>query len=50
MWVVAMLTVPYLVTTLIGKALFDPGLEKIYRVVSYSVITLAVVSGLPVLD
>ncbi|MBE1282476.1 MAG: TSUP family transporter [Rhodobacteraceae bacterium] len=48
--VALMLSVPYVITTLIGKALFDPGLEKFYRVVSYSVITLAVVSGLPILD
>ena len=49
-WIVGMLAVPYLITTLIGKALFDPKLEKIYRVLSYSVITGAVIIGLPLLD
>lgn len=50
LWVALILTVPYLITTLIGKALFDPSLEKLYRVASYGVITLAVISGLPILD
>lgn len=48
--VALMLAVPYVVTTLIGKALFDPTLEKIYRVASYSVIGLAVVTSLPLFD
>jgi uncharacterized membrane protein YfcA len=48
--VALLLSVPYLVTTLIGKALFDPSLEKVYRIASYSVIALAVVSGLPLFD
>ena len=37
-------------TTLVGKALFDPGLEKIYRVASYAVIAAAVLTGLPLFD
>ena len=48
--VAMMLSLPYLITTLIGKALFDPKLEKIYRVASYSVIGLAVLTGLPLFD
>ncbi|WP_425044193.1 TSUP family transporter [Primorskyibacter sp. S87] len=50
LWVALILSLPYLATTLIGKALFDPGHEKAYRMASYSVIALAVISGLPVLD
>ncbi|WP_338045763.1 sulfite exporter TauE/SafE family protein [Parasedimentitalea marina] len=48
--VALMLSLPYLITTLIGKALFDPKLEKIYRVASYSVIGLAVLTSLPLFD
>ncbi len=43
----ATLAVPYFITTMIGQALFDPQYEKLYRVVAYAVIGLAVVSGLP---
>ncbi|WP_435659659.1 TSUP family transporter [Leisingera caerulea] len=46
----ALLGVPYVITTLTGKALFDPKLEKLYRFASYSVIGLAVLSSLPVFD
>ncbi|EDZ47490.1 conserved hypothetical protein, putative [Rhodobacterales bacterium Y4I] len=45
-----LLGVPYVITTLTGKALFDPGFDKLYRFASYSVIGLAVVSSLPVFD
>ncbi|NIZ61284.1 hypothetical protein DL239_09895 [Sedimentitalea sp. CY04] len=45
-----LLSLPYLVTTLIGQSLFDPKLERFYRVSAYSVIALAVVSGLPLFD
>lgn len=41
------LAVPYFTTTMIGQALFDPKYEKLYRLVAYAVIGLAVVSGLP---
>lgn len=44
------LSVPYFITTMIGKAWFDPKHERLYRVASYSVIALAVVTGLPILD
>ena len=50
LWIVLLLCVPYLITTLIGKALFDPKLERIYRLAAYSVILIAVISGLPLLD
>ncbi|MCI5095857.1 MAG: sulfite exporter TauE/SafE family protein [Rhodobacteraceae bacterium] len=50
LWAALLLTGPYLVTTLIGKALFDPNLERLYRVASYTVITVAVLAGLPILD
>jgi uncharacterized membrane protein YfcA len=44
------MSVPYLVTTLIGQALFDPTRERLYRWAAYGVIALAVVSGLPLWD
>lgn len=42
------LSVPYVVTTLVGQALFDPAYEKAYRWVAYAVIAVAVLSGLPI--
>lgn len=50
LWIAALLALPYLVTTLIGQALFDPRHEKAYRVMAYGVVALAVISGLPILD
>lgn len=41
------LAVPYLITSLIGQALFDPRHERLYRSAAYAVIGLAVLSGLP---
>ena len=41
------LAVPYFITSMIGQALFDPKFERLYRSAAYSVIGLAVVSGLP---
>ncbi len=43
----AALAVPYFTTTMIGQALFSPSRERIYRGLSYAVIGLAVVTGLP---
>lgn len=42
------LAVPYFITTLIGQSLFDPRHERTYRWAAYSVIALAVISGLPI--
>lgn len=42
------LAVPYVITTLIGQAFFDPKHERLYRWVAYAVIGLAVISGLPI--
>lgn len=50
LWIGAILTVPYIITTLIGQALFSPSMERSYRLVAYLVIGLAVISGLPVFD
>ncbi len=50
LWAALILSVPYVITTLIGKALFDPGLEKIYLLASYAVIAVAVLTGLPLFD
>lgn len=46
--IAVVLAVPYFITSLIGQAFFRPGLERIYRGAAYSVIALALVSGLPV--
>lgn len=43
-----LLAVPYLITTLIGQSLFDPSRERLYRYVAFTVIGVAVISGLPV--
>lgn len=40
-------SLPYVFTTLIGQALFDPRHERLYRRAAYAVIAVAVVSGLP---
>lgn len=50
LWVALILSMPYLVTTLIGKRLFAPSLERIYRLTAYGVIALAVTSSLPIFD
>lgn len=50
LWIAAIMGLPYLCATLIGQALFDPRLEKAYRMVAYGVVGLALVSGLPILD
>jgi len=42
------LAVPYVTASLIGQALFDPRHERLYRLVAYAVIALAVLSGLPI--
>jgi len=47
-WLALVLAVPYFITTMIGQSLFDPALERVYRWVAYSMIGLAVLSGLPV--
>ena len=50
LWVALILALPYLITTLIGQRLFDPRREKAYRWAAYGVVTLAVITGLPILD
>ena len=47
-WTAAVLSLPYLATTLVGQALFDPARERLYRGAAYAVIGLAVVTGLPI--
>lgn len=44
------LTVPYFITTRIGQTLFNPKFESTYRIVAYTVIALAVLTGLPLWD
>lgn len=50
LWIAVILSLPYLMTTLIGQALFDPRHERAYRGLAYGVVALAVISGLPILD
>ena len=45
-----LLAVPYFLTSLLGQALFDPGLERAYRAAAYGVIGLALITGLPIWD
>ncbi|UXX82740.1 sulfite exporter TauE/SafE family protein [Roseovarius pelagicus] len=47
-WLAGLLAIPYFVTTMIGQALFAPTRERLYRYAAFSVIGLAVISGLPV--
>lgn len=47
-WLALTLAVPYFITSLIGQALFKPGLERFYRLIAYAIIALAVLSGLPI--
>jgi uncharacterized membrane protein YfcA len=42
------LTVPYFITTKIGQAMFAPEYETTYRWMAYTVIALAVLTGLPI--
>ena len=46
-WLAVLLGVPYLITTLIGQALFDPTRERLYRYAAFGMIGLAVLTGLP---
>ena len=47
-WVGVLLSVPYLVTSLIGQRLFDPSREAVYRWLAYIIIAGAVLRGLPI--
>lgn len=49
-WLALLLGIPYVLATFLGKAAFDPRLERVYRLSAYSVIALAVVTSLPVFD
>ena len=45
-----LVTLPYLVGTVLGGWLFRPEYERIYRGVAYGIIAISAVSGLPILD
>lgn len=47
-WLAGILAVPYFLTTLAGQALFAPARQKLYRYAAFTVIGIAVVSGLPI--
>jgi hypothetical protein len=44
------LAVPYLLSNVVGGALFRPGRERLFRVVAYAIIAGSALSGLPVWD
>ncbi len=47
-WVGLMIAVPYLAAITVGKALFNPTREGSYRAAAYTIVALAVVTGLPI--
>ncbi|NOR62394.1 MAG: TSUP family transporter [Rhodobacteraceae bacterium] len=49
-WVGVLLVPSYMAGGLIGKRLFDPTHERLFRGVAYGIILLAAVTGLPVFD
>lgn len=48
LWLAGLLAVPYFVTMMMGQALFHPAYERLYRRAALMIITLAVVTGLPI--
>jgi uncharacterized membrane protein YfcA len=49
-WIAGFLSLPYVLSTLIGQSLFHPKHEQLYRKLSYVVVALAATSGLPIFD
>jgi uncharacterized protein len=49
-WIALILAVPYLAAVTIGQYLFRPERERAFRVLAYGVISLAILSGLPLFD
>ena len=47
---VVVMSVPYVLTTLIGQRFFDPKLDRVYRSVAYCVIGAAAFMSMPVFD
>lgn len=45
-----LVSVPYACAIFVGKSLFNPDREGLYRVVAYSIVALALVTGLPIWD
>lgn len=45
-----LVSVPYAAAILLGKALFNPDRDFVYRTVAYCVVALALVTGLPIWD
>lgn len=43
-------SIPYAASIILGKALFDPDRERLYRGLAYSIVALALVTGLPIWD
>ena len=48
LWLAGLLAMPYLITTMVGQAMFHPSRERLYRQAALSVIALAVITGLPI--
>ncbi len=49
-WIALILAVPYLITATIGQALFRPEYERLYRILAYTIVALALITGLPLFD
>lgn len=49
-WLGLVLVGPYTLAIMLGKTLFDPSRETLYRAAAYSVITIAMVTSLPIFD
>lgn len=47
-WLGILVSVPYLVSITLGRALFDPTRERAYRLAAYAVVAGAVLTGLPI--
>ncbi|MEM7520751.1 MAG: TSUP family transporter [Pseudomonadota bacterium] len=47
-WFSIIVSVPYMASIMIGKALFDPDKEQLYRWAAYLVVFAALVTGLPI--
>lgn len=49
-WLTLLVSIPYLLAISVGKALFDPSKERLYRTVAYLIVGIAVLTGLPIWD
>ena len=50
LWLGVLLVAPYLIGVIAGQAMFDPAREGTFRALAYTVIGLAILTGLPLFD